>query len=161
MAIEYSILMKDKKLTKEILIKKLEQIGYIDYCISELPEGIVIDLHEKFGVFIYLMDARSYPYNSWETSFCKNEYIFEKILEFRFLKDFDDWKKRYEIMFSIIFDLILELKEEALFVSNGDTELCMFDKEGKIYLNNKSKIWDYEFIKNMIIDKNIEYITSI
>lgn len=161
MAIGYSVLIKDKKLTEKILIKKLETMGYMCDFIEKLPKGIAINLNERLGVSIYLINARSYPFNSWCTSFYKEEYIFQQILEFRFIKDFNDWKKRYKGMLSIVFDLMLDLQEEALFISNEDNELCMFKEDGKIYLKNKSKIWDKNFFKDIIIDKKVEYITEI
>lgn len=161
MAIEYSVLIKDKNLTGEVLIKKLEGMGYTCDSIETLPKGIGINLNEEVGFSIYLINAGSYPLNSWVTSFYKDEYIFQRTLEFRLVKKFNNWEKRYKVMLAVVFDLILDLKEEALLISNGDTELCMFKEDGKIYLKNKSEIWNRKFFKDIIVGKNIEYVTEI
>lgn len=161
MAIGYAALIKNKRLTEEVLLKKLESMGYICATIERLPKGIAIDLNEELGFSIYLINAGSYPYNSWITDFNQDEYIFNQTLEFRFLKDFSGWEKRYKVMLALVFDLMLDLREEALLLSNGDTELCMFKENGKIYLKNKSEIWNRKFFKDIIAGKNIEYVTEI
>lgn len=157
MAIGYSVLIKDKKLTKEILIKKFEEMGYTCDQIEDLPKGINIDLNAKLGYSVYLIDAGSYPYNGWQTNFTETEFVFERTLGFRFDKEYEDLEKRYKTMLSVIFDLILDMNEEAIFISNGDTELCMFEHDKKICLNNKSEIWNRNYFKDVIVGKNVSY----
>lgn len=64
-------------------------------------------------------------------------------------------------MLAVVFDLMLDLKEGALLISNGDTELCMFKENGKIYLKNESQICNRKFFKDIILGKNIEYVKEI
>lgn len=49
MSIEYSVLIKEKKITEAILIKKLQLMGYSCNMIEKLSKGINIDLNEAIG----------------------------------------------------------------------------------------------------------------
>lgn len=40
-------------------------------------------------------------------------------------------------MLSIVFGLMLNLQVEAIFISNGETELCLFRGNGEILLSKK------------------------
>ena len=156
MAIEYSVLIKSKKLGEETLIRKLEGMGYTCNSVERLPKGISIDLNNEVGFIVYLTNTPKYPYNSWNSSFYNNEFIFIQTLRFRLLKEYDDLEKRYKVMLSIIFDLMKD--KEAIFISNGDSELCLFKQDGGICLHNKSEIWNRQYFKDIITDKNVEYL---
>lgn len=157
MAIGYSVIMENKKLTEKILIGKFEELGLLCNNIENLDKGINIDFNAELGFSVYLIDAGEFPYNSWETIFYETDFAFEKILGFRFDDDYIDLEKRYKIMLTIVFNLMLELKENAIFISNGDTELCLFKQDSKIYINTKTGIWDRSFFRDIIIGKDIEY----
>lgn len=49
MAVEYTLLLKDKKLSKEILVKKIESLGFSCSKIEKLTKGICINLNEEIG----------------------------------------------------------------------------------------------------------------
>lgn len=112
---------------------------------------------EELGFYVYLTDAGNYPYNSWITIFYEKEFVFERTLQFRFDKEYEDLEKRYSIMLSIVFELMLNIREEAIFISNDDRELCLFKENGGILLNNQDGIWNRSCFKDIILDKNISY----
>lgn len=149
-AIEYTLLLKDKKISKEILIKKVESLGFSCSKIGQSAKGICIDMNDEIGFSIFLTDAGNYPYNSWETTFLKGDFIIQRTLEFRMAKEYLEIEKRYDVMLKILFDLSMELNEEAILVGNGDTELCFFRGNKPILLNNESGIWNRDPFKNII-----------
>ena len=159
MAIEYTLLLKNKKLSKENLVKKIETLGLSCSKIEQLVNGICINMNEEIGFSVYLFDAESYPYNSWETTFLAGDFILERILEFRMVKEYLEIEKRYNVMLKILFDLTTELSEEAILVSNGDTELCFFREDKPILLNNSSGIWSRDCFKDIIINRDVCYIS--
>ncbi len=161
MSIEYSVLIKEKKITEAILIKKLQLMGYSCNMIEKLSKGINIDLNEAIGFSVYLIDVDNYPYNSFDTIFEKEEFIFQQILGFRYIKEYDDLQTRYNTMLTLIFDIIIELQGEAIFIDSNDTEVCLFKGESKICLMNKSGIWDRNFFRNIIKDKEVIYFEDL
>lgn len=58
--------------------------------------------------------------------------MFERTLEFRFDKFYEYWEKRYSIMLTIVFELRLNLREEAIFINSIDDEICLFKGNGEI-----------------------------
>ena len=114
MAINYTVKMKDKKLTEQILKKEFENLGYESKHIETISKGICIDFMEELGFYVYLIDASNYPYNRWTTKFLEEEFVFERTLQFRFDKEFDNLEKRYTVMLSVVFRLLINIKEEAL-----------------------------------------------
>ena len=62
-------------------------------------------------------------------------------------KEYLEFEKRYNVMLKILFDLTTKLNEEAILVSNGDTELCFFRENKSILLNNESGIWSRDFLR--------------
>lgn len=158
MAIEYTLLLKDKKLSKDNLIKKIESLGFSCSKIEQLAKGICINMNEEIGFSVYLFDAGNYPYNLWETTFFAGDFILERTLEFRMVKEYLEFEKRYNVMLKILFDLTAELNEEAILVSNGDTELCFFRKDKPILLNNASGIWSRDCFKNIVANRDVCYM---
>lgn len=79
MAIEYTLLLKDKKLSEEILVKKIEVLGYLCSRTERLAKGICIDLNEQIGFAVFLLESESYPYNSWETNFFQTVLYSKKL----------------------------------------------------------------------------------
>ena len=157
MAINYTVKMKNKKLNEQILIKTFEDLGFKIENIERLSKGICIDFFEELGFYVYLTDASNYPYNSWKTMFSEEEFVYERTLQFRFDKEYEDLGKRYSVMLSVVFGLLINLKEEAIFISNDDKELCLFKENGKIILNNEDEIWNRNYFKDVILNKNISY----
>lgn len=158
MAIEYTLLLKDKKLSEEILIKKIESLGYLCNEIEQLSKGICVNLNEEIGFSVFLFDSGNYPYNSWETIFLQGDFLSERILEFRMVKEYSAFEKQYTVMLKILFDLVTELNEEAILVSNGDTELCFFRENNPILLNNESGIWNKNCFRDIIVNKDVCYM---
>lgn len=158
MAVNYSVKIKSKKLNEEILIKAFEDVGFKSKNIEMLPKGICIDFFEELGFCVYLTDAGNYPYNSWITIFDKEEFVYERTLEFRFDKTYECLEKRYSIMLAVVFELMLNIGEKAIFISNDDKELCLFKGNGEILLNNQDEIWNHIYFKEIILDKNIDYL---
>ena len=158
MAIGYTLIMKDKKLTEAVLVKQIEELGYMSNNIEQLAKGIAIDLNDEVGFSAYLFDSRNYPYNAWETIFLEDDFIYERVLEFRLNKGYSNIEKRYLVILNIIFNLAEELKENAILISNGDTELCFFKEDSTIILNNESEIWNKKYFKDIISNKNTQYI---
>ena len=158
MAIGYSLKIKGSRLDENILVSKFVDMNYTLTNTTNSDKGVSIDFYKELGFVVSLTEAGNYPYNSWETGFQKEDFVFKKSLEFRFDKEYDNLSKRYNVMLKIIFDLMSELHEEAILISNGDTELCLFKETGKILLNNRSKIWNRDYFKNVIKGKNIEYL---
>lgn len=157
MAIGYTLIMKDKKLTEAVLVKQIEELGYMSNNIEQLAKGIAIDLNDEVGFSAYLFDSRNYPYNAWETIFLEDDFIYERVLEFRLNKGYSNIEKRYLVILNIIFNLAEELKENAILISNGDTELCFFKEDSTIILNNESEIWNKKYFKDIISNKNTQY----
>ena len=158
MAIEYMLLLKDKKLSKEILVKKIESLGLSCSKTEQLTKGICINMNDEIGFSVFLFDVGNYPYNSWETIFFEEDFILERILEFRMDKEYLKFEKRYNVMLKILFDLATELNEEAILVSNGDTELCFFRENKPVLLNNESGIWSRDFFKDIIVSRDVSYM---
>lgn len=158
MAIEYTLLLRDKKLSEEILIKKIESLGYSCDKLERLEEGISINLNEEIGFSMFLFDSENYPYNCWETIFLEDDFVIEKTLTFRMLKEYLDFEKRYNTMLKIVFDLATELNGGAILVSNGDTELCFFRRDKKILLNNESGIWSSDCFREIIVNRDVCYV---
>ncbi len=111
MVIEYTLLLKDKKLSGETLVKKIESLGYLCYRIKQLSKGICVNLNEEIGFSVFLFDSGNYPYNSWKTIFSERNFMLERILEFRMVREYSEFEKRYNIMLKILFDLATELNK--------------------------------------------------
>ena len=94
MAIEYTLLCKDKRLSKEVLVSKIESLGFQCSKIELLDKGICIHLNEQIGFWVFLLDAGNYPYNSWETIFSSEDFTFERILKFRMVKEYSYFEER-------------------------------------------------------------------
>lgn len=60
-------------------------------------------------------------------------------------------------MLAIVFGLMLSLGEEAIFISNDDKELCLFKENGEVLLNNEDGIWNQNYFKDIILNKNVSY----
>ena len=157
MAIEYTLLLKDKKISEENLVKRIESFGYVCNRREQLTKGVWFDLNEEIGFSVFLVDSANYPYNSWEIDFLKDDFIYEQFLKFRFSKEYLDFEKRYEVMLKIIFDLENELNVDAILVRNGDTELCFFRENKTILLNNESGVWNMDCFKDVIINRDVCY----
>lgn len=147
----YSVKMKSKKLNKNILIKAFGELGFISKNIEVLPHGTGLDFFDEIGFYVYLTDAGNYPYNSWITIFEDEEFVFERTLEFRFDKFYEYWEKRYSIMLTIVFELILNLGEEAIYINSIDDEIYLFKGNGEILLNIENRIWDNICFKDIIL----------
>ena len=157
MAIEYTLLCKDRKLSIEILVKKIESLGLSCSKIEHLAKGICIDLSEEIGFYLFLFDVGNYPYNSWETTFLTEDFTFERTLQFRMDKGYFDIEKRYGVMLRILFDLTEELNEEAILVWCGGEEMCFFREDKPVLLNNESGIWSRACFQDVIADRAVCY----
>lgn len=153
MAIEYCLLLKSNKLSNEILAGKIESLGYLCNNIEFLEKGICINLNNEIGFSIFLINTNNSQYNSWETNFMENEFEFERSLKFRMTKDYFKFKECYSVMLRILFDLVIDLNEEAIFINNGDTELCIFRENRTILVNNENGIWESCCFKDIIEEK--------
>ena len=149
MAIEYTLLCKDKRLSKEVLVRKIESLGFQCSKIELLDKGICIHLNEQIGFWVFLLDAGNYPYNSWETIFSSEDFTFERILKFRMVKDYSYFEERYNVLLRMVFDLTAELNEEALLVNSSGTEMCFFRENEPILFNNEARIWNNDSLKNI------------
>lgn len=150
MAISYTVKIKGKKLKEQIVTKAFEDLGFKSENIETLPKGVCIDFFSELGFYVYLTDASNFPYNSWITNFYEEEFIFDRTLQFRFDKEYKDIEQRYAVMLSVVFGLISNLGEEAIFISNDDTEICLFKENGEILLNKENEFW-YSRIKSEIL----------
>ena len=157
MAIEYTLLCKDRKLSIEILVKKIESLGLSCSKIEHQAKGICIDLSEDIGFYLFLFDVGNYPYNSWETTFLTEDFTFERTLQFRMDKGYFDIEKRYGVMLRILFDLTEELNEEAILVWCGGEEMCFFREDKPVLLNNESGIWSRACFQDVIADRAVCY----
>nr|WP_300832608.1 hypothetical protein [uncultured Acetatifactor sp.] len=157
MAIEYTLLCKDRKLSIEILVKKIESLGLSCSKIEHQAKGICIDLSEEIGFYLFLFDVGNYPYNSWETTFLTEDFTSERTLQFRMDKGYFDIEKRYGVMLRILFDLTEELNEEAILVWCGGEEMCFFREDKPVLLNNESGIWSRACFQDVIADRAVCY----
>jgi len=157
LAIEYTLLCKDRKLSIEILVKKIESLGLSCSKIEHQAKGICIDLSEEIGFYLFLFDVGNYPYNSWETIFLTEDFTFERTLQFRMDKGYFDIEKRYGVMLRILFDLTEELNEEAILVWCGGEEMCFFREDKPVLLNNESGIWSRACFQDVIADRAVCY----
>lgn len=159
MAIEYTLLMKDKKLSDDILLKKIQSMGYSCNCVEQLKRGgVAISLYEQTGFAVFLYDSDSYPFNGWDSYFLKREFIWKRSLSFRWDKTYSDVEQQYKIMLKIIFELMEELNEEAVLLGSGSEELCVFREDEAILLNNESGIWGWKHFKDIIADRDFVYV---
>ena len=157
MAIEYTLLCKDRKLSIEILVKKIESLGLSCSKIEHQAKGICIDLSEEIGFYLFLFDVGNYPYNSWETTFLTEDFTIERTLQFGKDKVYFDIEKRYGVMLRILFDLTEELNEEAILVWCGGEEMCFFREDKPVLLNNESGIWSRACFQDVIADRAVCY----
>lgn len=157
LAIEYTLLCKDRKLSIEILVKKIESLGLSCSKIEHQAKGICIDLSEEIGFYLFLFDVGNYPYNSWETTFLTEDFTFERTLQIRMDKGYFDIEKRYGVMLRILFDLTEELNEEAILVWCGGEEMCFFREDKPVLLNNESGIWSRACFQDVIADRAVCY----
>ncbi len=157
LAIEYTLLCKDRKLSIEILVKKIESLGLSCSKIEHQAKGRCIDLSEEIGFYLFLFDVGNYPYNSWETTFLTEDFTFERTLQFRMDKGYFDIEKRYGVMLRILFDLTEELNEEAILVWCGGEEMCFFREDKPVLLNNESGIWSRACFQDVIADRAVCY----
>lgn len=74
------------------------------------------------------------------------------------VKEYLEFEKRYNVMLKILFDLTAELNEEAILVSNGETEMCFFRENKPILLDNESGIWSRDCFKDIIFDGDVCYM---
>lgn len=88
---------------------------------------------------------------------CINEFIWERSLSFRWDKFYSDTEQQYEVMLKIIFELMDELKEDALLLGSGSEELCVFREDEENLLNNESGIWDWNHFKDIIAGRSVVY----
>ena len=158
MAIEYTLLLKDKKLSEEVLIKNIKSMGYSCNKIEPISKGVCINLNEEIGLSIFLFDSWNYPYNSWETILPQGIFLSERVLECRMIKDYSALEQRYNFMLKLFFDLMSELNEDAILVSNGDTELCFFRRNRPVLLNNRSGIWNRNCFEDIIVNRDVCYL---
>ena len=147
----------DRKLSIEILVKKIESLGLSCSKIEHQAKGICIDLSEEIGFYLFLFDVGNYPYNSWETTFLTEDFTFERTLQFRMDKGYFDIEKRYGVMLRILFDLTEELNEEAILVWCGGEEMCFFREDKPVLLNNESGIWSRACFQDVIADRAVCY----
>ncbi|ANY65701.1 hypothetical protein BBD42_03905 [Paenibacillus sp. BIHB 4019] len=82
------------------------------------------------------MESGEYPYNAYDTQFLKKEFVYESVLNFRFINN-EYNNKTYEFVLLLVFNLMKKNHSNALFLSNGDNELCFFTKE-RIYLEDNN-----------------------
>ncbi|MDL1162938.1 hypothetical protein PAEVO_52780 [Paenibacillus sp. GM2FR] len=140
MAIEYSLRI-GKMMPESLLIQELESMGYKNIDVVELSRGIEIrSFEETLGLTLYLTESGAYPYNAYDTQFLQNEFVYESALSFRFINNLHS-NKSFEFMLALVFNLMKNHSADALFLSNGDNELCFFSK-GSVYLENSSHVWD-------------------
>ena len=157
MAIEYTVWLKSQKVSDQVLTNKLKALGYLCDDFERMEKGVIINLNEKVGFTIFLFDAEGYPYNCRETVFLDTDFVAQKILKFRMIKNYFDSEKPYKVMLRIIFDILEEVHESAILVGSGDTELCFFREDNVVVLNNESGIWDRGYFKDTILNRMIWY----
>lgn len=161
MAIEYTLLLKDKKLSEDILLKKIQSMGYSCTDMEQLPRGgLAVFLYEQTGFAVFLSDSGSYPFNGWDIEFLKREFIWERRLSFRWDKFYTDIEQQYKVMLKIIFELMDELNEEAVLLGGGGEELCVFREDEATLLNNESGIWGQKYFKDIVADRKFVYVES-
>lgn len=160
MAIEYSVLIGNGTLSEELLIKRFSLLGHDCNSIENVGNGISIDLSDELGFFVHFIKSRNYPFNSCETIFLDRDFVFKQVLGFRFAKEYENFENRYQIMLSVIFGLMQELEERAIFLNNDSGELCFFNN-GKIYLNNQSGIWTQNPFQEIVLSQNAKSVIYI
>ena len=161
MAIEYTLLLKDEKLTKEMLMGKIELMGYSCNHTEQRPEGIAIILYEQVGFEVFLSKSKHNDYyNVWDIGFLEREFIYEKFLSFRWDKFYPDVDQQYKVMLRLIFALMDELNEEALLVGSVSQEYCFFRKDAPLLLNSEyeTSIWKWRHFKDVITDREVAYV---
>ena len=161
MAIEYTLLLKDGKLTKEMLMRKIESMGYTCNHMEQLPKGIAIILYEQVGFEVFLLEYNQNDYyRVWDIGFLEREFTYEKSLSFRWDKFYPDVDQQYKVMLKLIFELMDELNEEALLLGSGSGEYCFFRENAPLLLNSEyeSSIWKWRHFKDMIADREVAYV---
>lgn len=132
-------------------------MGFRCKAVEKIPRGVCLDFYKELGFLLYLTDGGGYPYNHWNSIFYEEDFVVESTLEFLFNKDYEDYEKRYLIILSVVFTLMLNIREEAILISNYDTELCLFKENGEILLNRQNAIWNWGCFKDFIENKNAGY----
>lgn len=160
MAAEYQLLMRDKRLTEEMLVKKINMLGYSCDEIEQLPRGIGIGLYEEAGFMVYLSDKAEHPFNGQEAQgeLVDREFTAQKSLDFRMDGSYPDFDKPYFDMFRIVFDLTGELNEEALFISNYNSELFLFRTDKTILVNRNNESWFRKNVLGFVGDRTVLYV---
>lgn len=161
MAIEYTLLLKDGKLTKEMLMGKIESMGYCCDHTEQLPKGIVINLHDQIGFEVFLSESNhNDSYRVWDIGFLEREFIYEKSLSFRWDKFYLDVDQQYKVMLKLIFELMDELNGEALLLGSVSQEYCFFRENAPLLLNAEyeSSIWKWRHFKDIITGREVAYV---
>ncbi len=154
MALEYTLWLNNP-ISNKMLINKIKSLGMECYNIEYLTSGLVIDLSEELGFWIYLIDIDD---NTWETDLFEIDFVFKQSLSFRMDKEYKSVEKRYNIILKIIFEIMEEMKNSAILVNSGSEELCFFYDGGKIILNNESGIWDQKCFRDIIVGRKVSYL---
>ena len=161
MAIEYTLLLKDGKLTKEMLMGKIESMGYSCNHTEQLPKGIAIILYEQVGFEVFLLEYNQNDYyRVRDIGFLEREFTIGKSLIFRWDKFYSDVEQQYKVMLKLIFELMDELNEEALLLGSGGEEYCFFRENKPILLNHEyeSSIWKWRHFKDIITGREVTYV---
>lgn len=161
MAIEYTLLLKDGKLTKEMLMGKIEAMGYSCDHTEQLPKGIVIFLYEQVGFEVFLSEFNHHDsYRVWDIGFLEREFIYEKFLSFRWNMSYLDIDQQYKVMLKLIFELMDELNGEALLLGSGSEEYCFFRENKPILLNSEYElsIWKWRHFNDIITGREVTYV---
>ncbi len=91
LAIEYTLLCKDRKLSIEILVKKIESLGLSCSKIEHQAKGICIDLSEEIGFYLFLFDVGNIRI------MLGKQYFLQRILHLKGLCNFE-WIRDISIL---------------------------------------------------------------
>ena len=155
MALEYDLRLKNKKLTEEILKKKLESMGYSCKTVKQLANGICIDLFAEAGFMVWLTDSGNPPYDAYDSDLLGREFPYEEDLCFQLDKEWEDVEERYHVLLKMVFELMEELQEEAVLACNWDAEICYFNGIDPVVLNNEWGHWDIDCFQEVIVGREI------
>ena len=149
MSIGYTLFMKDRRLTKEILLSKLSEMGWFHTSIDVLPKGgIRLSFEKQVGAYIYLFHTER-ENKVYEMQFLNEMMLYSNVLDFELVKDYPNecYEDRHKNIFKIIFELMYGLREQALLVHYSSFEMCFFSEEQMVIINKECALWNEGFLK--------------
>lgn len=159
MALEYSLLLEEHVLSKDIILDELNKLGYSCDKIECFHLGFTIyDIYEKAGFSLSLLDTSGMTLG-YEFAYLPDPFMDKQDLCFRINK-FYHWEHAIINMLTIIFNLLAKVQGSAIFEFNGDT-IHLLRRNGVLYINEDTGFWKNEKFLRFLNQFNYEILKAL